>query len=99
MPLVLYHFQGLQLFDEGSASLYVGDLKLGDDLREAIYMPYITELTYAYSTIRMLTGDFKDGLIDKKRSPGGVIARGLSMLRRRRNLVRFDLSPTEQRGR
>ncbi len=99
MPLVLYHFQGLQLFDDGSASLYVGDRRLGEDLRAAIYMPYMTELTRAYSTIRMLTGDFKDGLIDKTRSPGGVIARGLSMLRRRRNLVRFDLSSTAQKDR
>jgi hypothetical protein len=98
MPLVLYHFQGLQLFDDGSASLYVGDLKLGDDLRAAIYMPYMTELARAYSTIRMLAGDFKDGLIDKKQSPGGVIARGLSILRRRQNRVRFDLSSTVQKG-
>lgn len=99
MPLVLYHFQGLQLFDDGSASLYVGDRSLADDLRAAIYMPYMTELTRAYSTIRMLTGDFKDGLIDKERSPRGVIARGLNMLRRRRNLVRFDLSSSAQTGR
>jgi hypothetical protein len=92
VPLLLYHFQGLQLFDDGTASLYIGDRRLPSDLREAIYMPYVAELSRAYSAIRMLNGEFKDGLIDKRRSPGGVIARGLNILRRRRNLVRFDLS-------
>jgi hypothetical protein len=92
VPLLLYHFQGLQLYDDGTAALYIGDRYLPHDIRAAIYMPYMTEITRAYSLIRKILPGFKDGLIDKRRSQGGVVARTLSFIRRRRNIVRFELS-------
>lgn len=92
MTLLLYHFQGLQLFDDGTASLYIGDRYLPRDIQAAIYTPYMSEITRAYSSIRKMVPEFKDGLIDKRRTQGGIVARTLSFIRRRRNIVRFELS-------
>jgi len=94
MPLLLYHFQGLQLFDDGNAALYIGDRRIPDNLRTAIYGPYLSELRRAYLRIREISGDFKDGLLDRRKLPGGVVGHLLATLRRRRNLVSFDLSPS-----
>lgn len=92
VPLLLYHFQGLQLFDDGKAALYIGDRRISDDLRTAIYEPYLAELQRAYLRVRAISGNFKDGLLDRRRLPGGVVGHALAILRRRRNLVSFDLS-------
>lgn len=90
MQLILYHFQGLQLFDDGTASLYMGDRRLPDDIRSAIYMPYISEIIRAYSLIRKNIPEFRDGLIDKKLAHGGLVARTLRLIRMRRNFFRFE---------
>lgn len=92
VSLLLYHFQSLQLFDDGTAALYTGDRRIPDDLRIAIYEPYLAELRRAYLKIRAINEGFKDGLLNRKRLPGRVVGHVLAILRRRRNLVSFDLS-------
>ena len=91
-PLVLYHFQSLQLFDDGTAALYTGDWRISDNLRSAIYEPYLAELKRSYLRIMAVNVEFKDGLLDRRRLPGGVVGQVLTVLRRRRNLVSFDLA-------
>lgn len=90
-PLLLYHFQSLQLFDDGKAALYTGNRRIPDDLRATIYDPYLAELQQSYLKIRAISLGFSDGLLDRRRLPDGVVGHVLAMLRRRRNLVSFNL--------
>lgn len=94
VPLLLYHFQSLLLFDDGKAALYTGNRRIPDDLRTAIYEPYLAELQRSYLRIRAISVAFRDGLLDRRQLPGGVVGHVLAILRRQRNLVSFDLPPS-----
>lgn len=91
-PLILYHFQGLQTFDDGTASLYIGNERLARPLKQFIYAPYMERLAEGYRTVRTIDSSFNDGLLRKPPLAGSYPSRMLAFLRRRKNLVGFPVS-------
>ena len=89
--LILYHYQGLQLFDDGTASIYMGDQKIVEDAKLYIYSKYIKEIKSAYDSIRNIELGFKAGVGNKAMRRGRIIGPILNYFRVRRNLVPFNL--------
>jgi len=88
-PLLLYHFQGLQLFDNGTASLYIGDVQISEVLREHIYQPHLEALLLAYSKIRKIDPGFSKGLGKQRKYLGNIVRRTFKRLTKRANIVPF----------
>lgn len=94
-PLILYHFQGLQLFDDGSASLYIGARSIAKAHRKLIYAPYMNALEQAYSTIRNYEKDYTKGLMPKNKYMGSKVTQLARWFMGTSNLVPFRLSSSE----
>lgn len=91
VPLLLYHFQGLQLFDNGTASLYIGDKRVSEGLRRNIYYPHLRELLRAFARIRELDGRFCKGLGKERKYLGNFVKRTYKMLVGTSNVVPLQL--------
>lgn len=89
VSLLLYHFQGLKVFDNQTASLYIGNRRLSTQLRQSIYRPYIDELRRAYCGLREKDKNYSDGLVSRKGFGGSPITRGLKWIRGQSNDVPF----------
>lgn len=90
-PLLLYHFQGLQLFDNGKASLYIGDMRISDVLRSNIYQPHLDALLRAFVKIRETDPTFARGLGKQRKYLGNIAKRIFKMLTKRSNVVPFHI--------
>lgn len=87
--LILYHFQGLQIFDDGSASLYIGNKRIIDTYKRLIYTPYLTALSSAYRTIKQYEKSYMNGLMPKNKYLGSKVTQLVKKLIGRDNLVPF----------
>lgn len=90
-PLILYHFQGLQLFNDGSASLYIGARRIAKVHRELIYEPYMNALKRAYITIKNDDKDYNKGLMPKNKYMGSKVTQLARRFMGTSNLVPFRL--------
>lgn len=88
-PLVLFHFQALTLYSDGSVSLYLGTRKIGKAVREFVYNPYIKGLEKAYESLRSIDKSFEEGIVNKRLVKGGFARKILTLLRSRRNKAMF----------
>lgn len=91
VPLLLYHFQGLQLFDNGTASLYIGDMRISDTLRELVYQPHLVALLRAFARLRAIDPGFSRGLGKPRKYLGNIARRVLKVITNRANVVPFDV--------
>jgi len=91
-PLLLYHFQGLQLFDNGTASLYIGDMRIRDVLRTEIYQPYLLALLRAFARIRAVDPAFASGLGKQRKYLGNTLTRAFKALAKSGNVVPFQVT-------
>lgn len=91
VPLLLYHFQGLQLFDNGTASLYIGDMRIRDVLRVNIYQPHLLALLRAFASIKAVDPTFASGLGKRRKYLGNVVKRAFKTLTKRDNVVPFQV--------
>lgn len=89
--LLLFHFQGLQLFDNGTASLYVGNMRISKIIREIIYRPHLTELLQAFLRLREVDSSFERGLGKPRKYLGNIFRRSLKMLTGSSNFVSFEI--------
>jgi hypothetical protein len=92
VPLFLYHFQGLQLFDNGTASLYIGDMRIRDVLRVNIYQPHLLALLRAFASIRGVDPAFASGLGKRRKYLGNVVKRAFKTLTKSGNVVPFQVT-------
>lgn len=90
--LVLYHFQALHVFRDGTATLYAGSWRLPKPLRELVYVPYLLRLTDAYVLLSSSDASFSLGLSTPPAIKGGFLSRCRQRIQRQRNLVRFPVS-------
>jgi len=90
-PLLLYHFQGLQLFDNGKASLYIGDMRISEELRVNIYQPHLLALLQAFARIRRVDPAFASGLGRTRKYLGNIVKRAFKRLTKSDNLVTFQV--------
>jgi hypothetical protein len=89
--LVLYHFQALHVFHNGTATLYAGGWRLPDPLRKFVYEPHLQRIADAYALLRAKDAEFALGLSSPPAVKGGFLSRCRQRLQRRRNLVRFTV--------
>lgn len=89
--LLLYHFQGLQIYDDNTASLYIGNRRIPDPLRKIIYRQYMDALELAYADLRKVEPTYRGGLFQRPSVARHVSTRLMSWMRRRKNLVRFPV--------
>lgn len=87
--LVLYHFQALHIFHNGTATLYAGNWRLPDPLRKLVYAPHLQRIADAYALLRSEDANFSLGLSSPPAFKGNFLSRCRQRLRLRRNLVRF----------
>lgn len=92
-PLLLYHFQSLQVFDDGTMSLYLGNERIPMELKKTVYEPYVKNLVRAYEVIRNVDPSYNGGLFRKSAIKGNWVSRAMTMLRRRKNQVDFPVRP------
>ncbi|MDB4214588.1 hypothetical protein N9739_00340 [Burkholderiaceae bacterium] len=92
VPLLLYHFQGLQLFDNGTASLYIGDMRIRDVLRVNIYEPHLLALLRAFASIKAVDPAFASGLGKQRKYLGNVFKRAFKTLTKSGNVVPFQVT-------
>ena len=92
VPLLLYHFQGLQLFDNGTASLYIGDMRIRDVLRAEIYQPHLVALLQAFAKIRGVDPAFASGLGKQRKYLGNIVKRVFKTLTKSGNVVPFQVT-------
>jgi hypothetical protein len=92
VPLLLYHFQGLQLFDNGTASLYIGDMRIRDVLRVNIYQPHLLALLKAFERIRAVDPAFASGLGKQRKYLGNIVKRAFKTLTKSGNVVPFQVT-------
>ena len=92
VPLLLYHFQGLQLFDNGTASLYIGDMRIRDVLRVNIYQPHLLALLRAFASIRGVDPAFASGLGKQRKYLGNIVKRVFKTLTKSGNVVPFQVT-------
>ena len=90
VPLVLFHFQALALYSDGTACLYLGNRKVSKSERELIYKPYVEYLEKAYASLRSLEPSFHEGIADKRMVKGSLARQILMRLRGRRNQANFS---------
>jgi hypothetical protein len=90
-PLLLFHFQGLHLFDNGIASLYVGNLRINKQLLMYVYMPYILALMQEFKIIREVDPHFRKGLRKQRNFLGNFFKRFLGIILKRSNIVSFKV--------
>ena len=90
-PLLLYHFQGLQLFDNGTASLYIGDMRIPDVLRINIYQRYLEAMLRSFVKIRGVDPAFSNGLGKQQKYLGNIIKRTINIAMKRSNVVPFQV--------
>ena len=91
VPLLLYHFQGLQLFDNGTASLYIGDMRISDSLSDLVYQPHLVALLRAFARLRAIDPGFSRGLGKPRKYLGSIARRVLKIIMNRANVVPFDV--------
>ena len=90
-PLLLYHFQGLQLFDNGTASLYIGDMRIPDVLRINVYQRYLEAILQSFVKIRGVDPAFSNGLGKQQKYLGNIIKRTINIAMKRSNVVPFQV--------
>jgi hypothetical protein len=90
-PLLLFHFQGLHLFDNGKASLYVGNMRINKNLMANVYLPYILALSQEFKNIREIDPYFRKGLVGSRNYLGNIIKRTLRLILKRSNIVSFNI--------
>ena len=90
-PLLLYHFQGLHLFKNGTASLYIGNMRIPDLIRVVIYQPYLRALIRAFARLQAVEATFKCGLGSQRVYLGNFFKRAFKMLNGNSNIVPFQL--------
>lgn len=91
-PLLLYHFQSLQTYDDGTLSLYRGRNRIAVNVMEAIYSPYVNRLVEAYRRLRQDDPSYRGGLVKKQTLLGWhFLSRVAARLRSRTNLVHFPV--------
>jgi hypothetical protein len=91
VPLLLYHFQGLQLFENGTASLYIGDKRISDKLRDLVYQPHLFALLRAFARLRAIDPGFSKGLGKPRKYLGSIAKRVMKVITNRANVVPFDV--------
>lgn len=92
VPLLLFHFQGLQLFDNGTASLYIGDMRINETLRVNVYEPHLTALLLGFKRLRKIDPQFARGLGAQRKYLGSFVKRALRTITKRANVVPFKIA-------
>jgi len=92
IPLLLYHFQGLQLFVNGTASLYIGDMRINEALRVNVYGPHLSALVNGFKRLREIDPEFARGLVGQRKYLGNVVTRALKVITRKANVVPFKIA-------
>jgi hypothetical protein len=91
LPLLLYHFQGLQLFDNGTASLYIGDMCISEKLSLLVYQPHLSELLRAFARLRKIDPAFSKGLGKQRKYLGNIFRRAMKTIAKKANVVPFEV--------
>lgn len=89
--LILYHFQGFKIYENGSASLYTGNWRIPEPIANNIYAPYVAELLLTYRRLRGVTPGFNGGIYKKVRGRYGVLSVIWSSIRKNPNSIKFPL--------
>ena len=89
--LLLYHFQGFRVFENGIASLYTGKWIIPNNIIINIYTPYIEALMLAYKKIKTVDPKFSGGVYPRMQGRFGAISKLLSLIRRVPNAINFPL--------
>lgn len=89
--LVLYHFQALNVFRDGTATLYAGNRRVAKSLQRLVYAPYLRRIADAYALLRNRDPEFSLGIGAPAPLKGSFLSRMRQHVQRRRNLIPFVL--------
>ena len=88
-PLLLYHFQGLEIFTPRLFDIYNATFPISRDVRRYIYQPYLRALSLSFQRLSIVIPGFAKGTSDFWRSPRTVLTYLKRTVIAKSNLVRI----------